>query len=125
MQQHLNIPKLVKFIKITKKSLIKLIFSEENGLKKLLFLEQALNRNKENLSEVFNNLLKYSFRDFKKFAIGTDEQSARADWVIKGTTSQTQKIKNECIYLEPKGIEIIWFNYDLNTNPEYKKLKTP
>ena len=107
------------------KILNKLDFSEENGLKKLLYLEQALNKNKENQDTVFNNLIKYSFRNFRKFALDTEAQSARADWVIKDTTSQTQKIKidDECIYLEPKGIEIIWFNYDLNTNPEYKELK--
>lgn len=118
-----------------KKYLDRINFGEENGLKKLLFLEQALKNNQAD--QVYDNLIKFSFRNFKKFAEGITqnisnnttasliEKSARADFRSEKLLMKSDKISadDEGIYLEPKGTEIVWFNYDLNSNPRYGKLK--
>ena len=54
-------------------------FREENGLKKLLLLDHALNTPSEEKKElVFKKLKSSSYREFRKFVNNTD-QSARAD----------------------------------------------
>jgi hypothetical protein len=49
-------------------------FKEEDGLKKLMYLEKALERHENDPGQVFDNITRYSLRAFKEYAMSRSEQ---------------------------------------------------
>lgn len=100
-----------------KEELNEVNFSEEAGLKKLLLLDDALQRRRSQKDTVFRMLKDASFREFKTFA-NAEEQSARADSASQsfgGLSLPRLRLEStdECIVLQPSSREIIWFDTDL------------
>ena len=95
-------------------------FKEENGLKKLLLLDHALNTLSEEKKElVFKKLINSSYREFNKF-VNNASESARADSEDRATLKNKAfkfalEMEGECIVLLPTGKEIIWFDTDIES----------
>ena len=87
-------------------------FKEENGLKKLLLLENALNRHLDDIDLVFTKLKSISYRDFKYF-ITSNSRCARAHKV-----DPILSVVEECIIFDLTGAELIWFDPDLEVSLE-------
>jgi hypothetical protein len=83
-------------------------FKEENGLKKLLLLEDALTKYKNESDLVFDRLKRDSYREFKLYCAQT-AQSARADYQNLQLT-----ISEECIVIRPYDKELLWFDPEIN-----------
>lgn len=54
-------------------------FTEEDGLKKLMYLDRALEQTEEDRDQVYQKVKEYSLRDFKQFALHTvhDEEDQK------------------------------------------------
>lgn len=99
-------------------------FREEDGLKKLLLLDIAMNKNCAHKEFLFRKLKESSYREFQRF-IKDGLHSARAESANQGLLgypiSQIQlAIGDECIMLLPLGKEIVWFDNDI-----WRYLETP
>jgi hypothetical protein len=91
-------------------------FTEYEGLRKLLLLEQGLEKAKGHEATVFNILKNSSYREFKRFVCG-DRQSGRPD-----STHRRKKLlsicnvmlSDECLILMPDRRELLWFDPQLD-----------
>ena len=92
-------------------------FREEDGLKKLLLLDSAVNENCARKEFLFRKLKESSYREYQKF-IEAGAHSARAESLnqrlSKSWISQVKlAIGDECIVVLPLGKEIVWFDNDI------------
>lgn len=91
-------------------------FTENDGLRKLLLLEQGLQRAKGREAAVFKMLKDSSFRGFKRF-VQAECQSGRPDSAPRNSSSPTRSnvmLSDECLVLMPDGRELLWFDPELD-----------
>jgi hypothetical protein len=89
-------------------------FKEEDGLKKLLFLDKALVKYNKRTDIVFSKIKESSFRGFKQFVNGNSHSPYNKHHYSHPFASNLAiKVDEECIYVEPYGKEILWFNMDI------------
>jgi len=90
-------------------------FNEEDGLQKLLLLEKGLKNNKEHPQYVFRKIREDSFRDFKLFVNNNGRKESKQTLRKKIFNLQdiSIKIEDETVSLFPEGIDILWFNRDI------------
>jgi hypothetical protein len=92
-------------------------FTEESGLKKLLFLEEGLRANGDK-KDVLDRVRLDSLREFKSFVRGRRQaQNARAfsGESVSGVdrTRFSLKADEESVWLSPINVELVWFNPQL------------
>lgn len=93
----------------------KLHFTQYDGLRKLLLLEQGLARAKGREASVFSMLKSSSFREFKRF-VYAGCQSGRPDSIRlnRSLLSINVMLSDECLILMPDGRELLWFDPELD-----------
>jgi hypothetical protein len=71
-------------------------FTEEDGLKKLMYLDRALEQTEEGREQVYRKVKEYSLRDFKQFALhpvrGDEEEKSEPDTAHKKIRIEGQRV---------------------------------
>jgi hypothetical protein len=90
-------------------------FTEYDGLRKLLLLEQGLARANGREEAVYTMLKSSSFREFKRY-VQSGCQSGRPDSIHRGRTllSINVMLSDECLILMPDRRELLWFDPELD-----------
>ena len=99
-------------------------FDEYSGLRKLLLLERALQFVAEDRDEIFKKLKKNSYREFKRFIVGSPQPGRPGCVSPDGRHLSSSKIvlTDECLVVMPAGKEILWFDPELDAFLESPEL---
>jgi hypothetical protein len=91
-------------------------FTEHDGLRKLLLLEQGLERANGHATAVFQTFKGSSFREFKRF-VHAHCKSGRPDSEDQNKrlrSANNVMLSDECLILMPDGRELLWFDPELD-----------
>jgi len=99
------------------RKLAQIKFGNEDGLKKLLLLEDALDRHNGREEFVFDELKRDTFRQFKKLTETSTNSEVEAHSEAQGPGTKDLSIleEEECLVLMPGRKEIIWFDPEIDS----------